>query len=206
MSRIPLKATVPLVDEARDANTANRQTFIQLAMAYDDALDARNAMLISPDATLIDIQQANDALTQARDSRDQARSAYDETRITYQEQRAAVEARQTYLDSLKQQRDPVHQLQTFPDKCNTDLTTLLAYDIQSFNATLANVPTGDRHWQLTAPATIATNDDTLRQTILVIKDKYKISYHRWIRNEEAYGHIFDTLTEAQFAVNRHIKT
>ena len=205
-TRTPLRDVNPAIAAAQTAHQPNLVAFNQAKHNLRIAELTRNNLIQPGAATQAAVDQAATDLQAARANFNTAEAAYNITKTALDDLLDSRAQREAYLQERKDDRDPVHQVETLPAACSIDLETLLAYDIEEFNALLEDsAKPGQFYWEFHVPAAITTNDASLRRTIHQVKSRREIKYKTWIKHTEAFGTIFDTLDQAGFGTTRHVK-
>ena len=115
-----------------------------------------------------------------------------------------MQERRECLGGKTDQRDPLEQIDYFPEQCGVSLAELMIYELDVLNAVLADVPVGQTYWEFTRPEIHNEHAET-KAAIMAKRDKMRMSYSRWTKNSAVLGDLYDQLIEAEFSVNLRTK-
>ena len=145
MSRIALRDTEPTLQQANAQLQIDQASHVAARNACNaNKISWQNA-LCNPDAAEAAINAARQTHQQSAADRHNAKQVYDQSSVAYGDAQDTREARQDYLQALKDKRDPLKQVESFPKACNIDLPTLMAHLIEEWNNVCKDVESGQHY-------------------------------------------------------------
>ena len=206
MSRVPLRTTGPALQQAQLQLNIDRN-------AFQAARNTRNAdkatwerLLRNPHANRAPIVAAQQTYRQSTANFDNARQAHSQSVDAVGDVQDQMDLRYDYLQSLKDKRDPVKQVENFPTACGSDLPTVMTYLLDEWNDICSAVDIGEQHWEFARPAACPANDVNIRRLINREKTRLHINLRRWSLCNEAFAIVCTTLEDAGYGISRHTRT
>ena len=205
MSRRPLRAIAPELDAAETELNTNRTIYQQRKATLDAAKTTLANLSSSATATKPQLEAALLAVQTARPAAQTAKDDYDLALDRFNGKVVERHSRRMYLQKFKNDRDPLHQLDAFPEACHTTLGTVVAYQLTELNLALAQVPSGTRFWRY-AQTTIDTTDADMRELIIMKKEDLQIRFKRWVKDPTVLAALYERLTAEGFTATRDLRT
>ena len=203
MSRIPLRDTEPTLQQAHAQAQVDRAAFIAARTVRDTNKTSWETMLCNPNLSEPAIDAARQTLQQATTNLDNAQHAYDQSLEDYGNAQDRLDARQDYLQTQKDKRDPLKQAESFPKACDIDLPTLMSCLSEEWNAICSDVESGQQFWRFDPPAACPANDAITRTTIHRQRSKNNINLCRWALCPKAFAAVCTSLDDAGHGISRH---
>ena len=206
MSRIPLRSTKPVLRQAQIQLNIDRAAFLAARTTRNTDKDAWEQLLRDPTASQATIVTAQLAYRQSSNNFENARQACTQSIDAVGDVQDRRDLRQDYLQTLKDKRDPLKQVETFPAACGMDLPTVMSYMIVEWNGICSAVAIGEQYWEFARPAAYPAADVNARRTINQEKLRLHINLRRWILSNEAFAAVFLALEDAGYGISRHTRT
>ena len=203
MSRIPLRDTEPTLQQAHAQVQVDRAAVIAARNVRDTNKTSWETMSCNPNLSEPAINAARQTLQQATTNLDNAQHACNQSLEDCGNAQDRLGARQDYLQTQKDKRDPLKQVESFPKACNIDLPALMSHLSEEWNAICSDVESGQQFWRFDPPAAYPANDALTRTTVHRQRSKNNINLRRWALCPEAFAAVCTSLDDAGCSVSRH---
>ena len=204
MSRIALRDTEPTLQQAQAQLQVDRAACIAARNTRDRDKAAWEKLLSDPTASEPVIDAAHLTYQQSNAAFDQARLTYHQSLDAHGDAQDRRDARQDYLQTQKDKRDPLKQVESFPQACNVDLPTLMAYLADEWNDVCSDVESGQQYWRFTPSAAYPATDALTRTRINRLRNRQIIILRRWLACQEAFAAVYTSLDDAGYGISRHV--